>query len=519
MTIGSSVAKHRQLFASSLAVFVYGLLLACFSIAGYSLTMNTHHFWPFLGDKPIGEDGYYMISVAQNLATSGHLTYTYGMTATGVQPMATFFFAGIAWLNGHLGGDTWTLLRAIILQGVVLHIVFAWLIAAVAARLAPQQWKNPVFVLACSIALFDYALFRLFTYGLETGVYLLFLGCCMWTWTRIAEQPRTEWVYVVVFGVEAGLAGEARIDFGLIFVVLLVYALLSRRFSFLQAGVCGLLALLIVSPWFIFVHRVSGSWIPSSGHAESSLIGSDASTRLRAMADAVAEHVAPWTFSTGHLSTLVFGLIGVGVVVLLVKNSKAVGPGLLRDPQFRFVFLPWIVAVTLLTFCYLALFWSTHFYSRYTAPLAVPFIPLLALLLAELRAVRTRPPLLCCAFACIFGLWALTTMHWRSIGNPHFVSASYIRSFYPKARVAAFQSGTLGYFDTNVMNLDGKLNQDALNIHTADGLDRYLDTQRIQVVIDWPSYLDKLGMPYLHHEFEPCPPPLENTSLCFVRKH
>ena len=56
------------------------------------------------------------------------------------------------------------------------------------------------------------------------------------------------------------------------------------------------------------------------------------------------------------------------------------------------------------------------------------------------------------------------------------------------------QTGTLGYFHPRVVNLDGKVNRDALAYqeHMWD----YLRAQNIKWFIDWPHYVRKyLGVP------------------------
>ena len=55
--------------------------------------------------------------------------------------------------------------------------------------------------------------------------------------------------------------------------------------------------------------------------------------------------------------------------------------------------------------------------------------------------------------------------------------------------VAAGQSGTLGYFVDNVLNLDGKVNLEALP-HQNDMRD-YLRKNDVRWLCDWPAYLER----------------------------
>lgn len=255
---------------ASMLMLVYSCLLAGKSEAGFPVSHTTHTRWPWLGDKPVGEDGFYMLTVADNLAVTHHLVYNYDMPATGIQPLATLLFAGIAVVVHRLGGDRWTLIRAIIVFGSILLVVFSWMMAFLAASLAPESRRQLVFGLAFFLVLFDFTAFRLFTFGLETGVYLCSLAVCMLIWRRLVATPRARWRDILLFGFAAGIAGLSRIDFGLLFVVLLSFLLIKRIAGLLQVLTAGLIALVMVSPWFVFVHKVSGDWLPSSGRQRAS---------------------------------------------------------------------------------------------------------------------------------------------------------------------------------------------------------------------------------------------------------
>jgi hypothetical protein len=279
-------------------VLVYSCLLAAKSVAGFPVSHVTHTRWPWLGDKPVGEDGFYMLTVADNLATTHRLVYNFGTPATGIQPLATLIFAGIAVVVHHLGGDRWTLIRAIIIFGSILLVLFSWMMASLAASLAPESRRQLVFGLGFFLVLFDFTAFRLFTFGLETGVYLCSLAVCMLIWRRIVATPPARWLDVLSLGFAAGIAGLSRIDFGLLLVVLLSFLLIKRIASLLQVLAAGLIALALVSPWFAFVHRVSGDWLPSSGKAESKLFTLHDFDRILSVFVSSMAHVVPWSYAS-----------------------------------------------------------------------------------------------------------------------------------------------------------------------------------------------------------------------------
>jgi len=517
-TIGKGRRLHALCAVAAVLFLSYAGLLATQSVRGFSDSEPAHSLWPLLCDKPVGEDGYYMLTVAENLATTHHLVYNYAMPATGIQPLATFAYAAIAVVVNACGGDRWTLVRAVILFGALLCVLFAWLIARFAARLAKQDRRSLVFTLAFFLALFDFSLFRTFVFGLETGVSLCCLAVCITLWHRIVSATTPRWRDIAWLGAAAGVAGLARIDFGLIFTLLLLYLLLRRRASLAQLAACGAIALVIVSPWFLFVHRVTGGWMPTSGTAESDLVWRGAN-RFDPWARAVIAHLVPWSYAaSASPTTLALGLSGVMLLAILLYRA----PGLraaLATPALRDTFLPWAVAISALTLVYAGFFLSTFFYLRYFSPLLVVTLPLLALLFADKAFVHRRLSIVLAALVLLFAAFDYASLHRGRPGNPHFPAAAYVHDNFPNTRVGAFQSGVIGYFNPNVENLDGKLNAGALRAARTNTLDRFIDQEQINVLIDWPSYLSELPPEYLATQWQPCPvDPPNPQDACYIRR-
>ena len=130
----------------ALLFFLYVGLLSWKSIAGFPVALATHRHWPWLGSKPFGEDGFYLLTVANYLATTHHLLYNYGRVATGIQPLITFVFAAIAFAVNAFHGDRWVLIRVLILFNSALFVLFAWQMAWIARQFAPAERRNLVFV-------------------------------------------------------------------------------------------------------------------------------------------------------------------------------------------------------------------------------------------------------------------------------------------------------------------------------------------------------------------------------------
>ena len=502
------------------AVLAYGALLAWGSPTGFPASSVYRGHMPYLADKPVGEDGFYMLTVAHNIATKGRILYNGDLQTTGIQPLATFVFAAMDWVVIRAGGGPDALVQAVLFFGVVLLLLFAWTMARIAESLAPEPRRALVFSLAFLLTLLNYTLFRLFTYGLETGVYLLCLALCFAVMVRIAKRGWATAADAVLLGLAGGLSGEARIDFGVLFAFLLVMLIWRRWMSVGLAALSGFIAGVVVSPWFLYLHRVTGSWMPSSGKAESRLIsGADTWIRLKTIALSVLAEVAPWSYGGMSKLTVVVTLVSAAAVVWLWR-SEAGERVRAESPLAVQVARMWVPGLVALIVLYVLLFYSTHFYHRYMAPWAVVLTPLLALMLAGMPLLRRNLGLFTVGLCVLFTAWTVGALHTGRIGNTQTVATGYLLAHYPGVHAGAFQSGAMGYYDPDVENLDGKLNIDAWNAQHEKRLPEFIDRQGIQVLVDWPSVIEFfLPKDYLTREWEPCPVPLVGTeSECLVRK-
>jgi hypothetical protein len=516
-----NIRPPRLLFALLLVFLAYGLGLAAFSRAGFPRDLQDGGVIPYLSDKPVGEDGYYMLTVAWNLAAGRGLVYNGDLPTTGVQPLATVLYAAPAWVVQALGGDRWTFVRAVLALGALTLVLYGHLAGLIARVLAGDE-RDLAYALGFAGSVFNFALFGWFTYGLETGVYVTLLACCiLYTLRWSPAQPA--WRDVLAFGVLAGVTAWARIDFGVVLGVFVVAALVRRQLSFAQAGAIAAIALLAIGPWFVYSYAATGSWLPSSGSSQFGLVSAaDALSRAWSLAKALLGHLAPWFYITrtaaewmalaSALSLCVWlGLVVRPPVVAAVRGAVRQRPHVAN----------WLFAAGVLVLVYAVFFKAEHFYLRYTAPVLPALTPLMAA--AAAVRLRARPRLATAALrglAVCFFVWAGVVLHAGRIADTHAISAGFVQAGFPAARIGAFQSGVIGYFNPNVINLDGKVNQAALDALKARRLDRYLDDQNIAVLIDWPSYVyTYIDRDYLSAHWTACAaPPANGVSICLQRR-
>ena len=76
----------------------------------------------------------------------------------------------------------------------------------------------------------------------------------------------------------------------------------------------------------------------------------------------------------------------------------------------------------------------------------------------------------------------------ETIPEPHeFYKTSRWAMAHPNDVIGMEQSGTCGFFARNVINLDGKVNYEALKARKADDLGSYINQRGINYIADWPD--------------------------------
>ena len=151
----------------------YSLFLAFGAIEGFPEDFKENVNMPYLSDRPVGEDGFYMLTVAWNIPLEKKICYNYGILTSGVQPLNTVALAVIAYYIQRAGFDKWDFIRAVILFEILNLLLFSLLIYRIALELISENADKTYLKLYCaSLTLLNFTLFKLFTYGLETGLYL-----------------------------------------------------------------------------------------------------------------------------------------------------------------------------------------------------------------------------------------------------------------------------------------------------------------------------------------------------------
>jgi len=444
-----------------------------------------------LADKPFTEDGYYLLSVSKHLAAGNGLTAD-GVTQTnGFQPLYAVL-ASSAFLAS--GGDVDVGLRFLLLLNSLLFAATAVLVGLIVRDCFDGEARQRSFWIGVIAYMSAVYLFMQHFNGMGTGTALCFYAAA-WRYAQTMNQERAR--SYAILGVILGLLVLARVDAVFLVVVLAAREVLRRRVQ--QAALVAGVAFLVSFPWWLYCYTCFGSLLPTSATAQMNAeFTSDWAGRSIYGLSALSQVLMPHVYIHGFVGSLLRGVLIVvtlGAVWLAAKKGyfnlpQDGAPSALRARTLAYG--SWmLLAMGLLVVWYLTVFKSVYFYPRYFAPIALIWVVAVSFLLAALAtrfskvgsgAALALTPLLLIAVT-----FAHTGIGFR--GNAWLRNqVTLVREHVPDGDlVGAGQSGTLGFMRPRVVNLDGKVNAEALE-HQKDML-QYARKKKILWMCDWPEYL------------------------------
>jgi hypothetical protein len=331
--------------------------------------------------------------------------------------------------------------------------------------------------------------------GLETGCLLLSYAVVLRYAQTLGLKTPAEGA---LLGALLGLIVLSRVDAVFFVIAVCAYLLLTGEGStgprLRQAAVAGATAFLVSSPWWFYNAFAFGSLMPSSGAAEQAWAVDP--RRLGIMTLALLRTLVPFYFHDGDDRPLADGLrvlllLGAGLLIWIYRSEvgRWVRAACGENRHFLGVALCLALSSLSLALWYALSSWAVHFYDRYLAPLLLLVVLAVARALVALAGAR---PAATTALLLLLGL-SVPYEVVRSYREPIIERNIFVRRQLtlverwvpPNEWVAALQTGTLGYFRDRVLNLDGKVNPEAL--HRRRDIWRYLDEQGIRWICDWPE--------------------------------
>ena len=510
---------NKQIFLV-LVFLVYVILLSLLSRKGFPELINSPISFPNLSEKPITEDGYYALTVAWNIGNGNGITYNFSQLTTGFQPLYVFILSPLAFVVNFLGGSKIEFVRVVVLFSGILLLVFMWLIKNLTQSLLDIAFNRFHTTFLILLVLFNYKIFLIFFNGLETGLYLILIsGCIGFSFTLI--NMKGKWYHYPLFGFLLGLTTLARMDFVLPIGVLLLFFIYKKYLTFKQVSIIIISLIFTVLPWFVYVHWVTDSFLPSSLIVQSSSFNMNEFTyRIDQFIFSLLNPFVPFYY-TGQKNTLLFYIGAIVILAALVKVHKTRKQILFKERELD-ILLYWGFSFLLLMLIYFLFASVPFFFLRYLSPLFVIAIPILLITIAnyfEERNINYKRTLIVIAIL-LFGVNIFVGLHYNKNGTSLAVRTGFIEDNFAQAnKIGIFQSGIAGYFFDNVINLDGKMNNDVLSYSRRQRLETYLDSMNINIMMEWQETFDILNKNYLYENWIVYLKAVsDNKSIVYVRK-
>jgi len=121
----------------------------------------------------------------------------------------------------------------------------------------------------------------------------------------------------------------------------------------------------------------------------------------------------------------------------------------------------------------------------------------------------------------VFSIHIILYFHSGKSYLSYALRPGYIQKvFGDSVSIASFQTGTLGFFLPNVYNLDGKVDQNAIDYTKNNKLGRYVDSLNIDIILSWKPYLQNFEEGYLENNWEVYSPDIgDSRSICYIRNN
>jgi hypothetical protein len=475
------------------------------------------------------DDSFYAFKIAKSIADGHGPTFDGVHPTNGFQPLYVFLIAPFYRV---FPSD----LIAPIYAALALSALLTALTALLLYRIVRRYTSAKVAVAAAAIWVFSPVVTRQAANGLETSLAVFLLASIVSFYlsrVRPVEAPRRK--DLVVLGVLTGLGVLARVD--LVFLALVValdYLLVLRRRGASAGALRGIFvpfgaALATYSPWLLYNVFVMRSVVQESGAATRYLslayaplfdLGPAQMASTGPTASFVWGHIAHsfsvlklappvhaffrgaeklgTEFGAGSAELLVANVVGLALAALFLylvvarkRDLKVKGFG---EIQFLLVF-----AGVLITAYSLYVF-GVFFFARYYYPVYFILCVYAGLLLEEgLRrvaagaaAARAVTGAVLAVYLGAFGFMAYTCAAKSYPVYCFYEVAQWVDdNTSPDDTIGVFQSGAIGYFSSRrVVNLDGKVNREALAALKSGSLSDYLRNEGIDVVVDNRTVLE-----------------------------
>jgi len=475
------------------------------------------------------DDSFYAFKIAENIAAGRGITFDGVHSTTGFQPLYVFLLVP-AFL---VCGDNLVMPIYIALS---LLAVFTCLTAYLIYRISKRYVSWVASIIAAVGWAFSPIVAKQSANGLETALASFMIAVCILYYLeklRSVENPSRS--RFMVLGILLGLAILARIDgILLLLVMLLDYLVLLRRRRVSSKPVAHVFllllgALILYSPWLIFNLTENGSPLQDSGAATRFLSLAYASyfgVGMDNLASRGPDVSFIWAHVNHSISTMkvippvhvlfraterldtvlgshgilhttgnVIGfllLMGVGLAVM--RWGRDARRASRRELDFLLLFSGVLLA------SYTMYIFGMFFFLRYFYPVYLIACIYSAFFLQDILdwcsrrscSIRWGVISMAAAYTILFSYFSYSQTFRSHPIYPYYDIARWVdANTREDERIGVFQCGTIGYFShRQIINLDGKVNREALVAMKNGCLERYLQEERIDIVLDHSRILE-----------------------------
>jgi hypothetical protein len=474
------------------------------------------------------DDSFYAFQIARSIASGNGPTFDGTTLTNGFQPLYVLLLVPLYWISG---GDSILPVHLALALMAILSVATAFVLYLILRRYV----EHAVAVTASTFWVLSPIVIRQTANGLETALAVFLLAVSVYYYlSRIRDPDRPSRSHVVRLGLLLGLAVLARLD--LVFLVLAIaldYLVRERRRGGRTRSAANAVwmtgtAFLVYSPWLVYGLVTVGRAIPESGAATRFLSLAYAPFFGVGSADLVDSgpdggfiwahvtralsvlKVTPWThgfFRTLERATAGTTLAHAGQVVGNIVGLAMLGAfaawafvrrrrdgQVMRELSFLLLFSASLMAA------YAFYVFGVFFFLRYLYPVFFVATIFGAVVLGEAVAAarrlsprpRTAVAALCVVYAAGHLYMGLNCCY-GSVPVYHFYDvATWVEENTDEDEtIGVFQSGAIGYLSSRkVVNLDGKVNGDALAALQEKRLGDYVEEAGIDVLLDDATVID-----------------------------
>ena len=455
-----------------------------------------------IATRPFNDDAFYLFTVSEHLAHGDGLTIDGVHPTNGIQPLVTYLYVPFFAIAN---GDKLLAIRLCFILIAIFDAIGVYLIAKLILLLARKEteeknvWLRPPIV-AAWLWTFLYSIFVHNANGLETGVYATFLLASIYYYARLRYGGRNPALFQWFgLGTLLGFTVLARIDAVFLVIAICGYELYRYKLGgVLSAAFTGATAFLISSPWWIYNLTKFGSIMPQSGLSES--MEDVLAENLRRGAIVIGDILSVFFFSPNYDLPAWFHyfwmFLMISVAVWIFRRYSLLN--FLRNNYDLSPLVPLALMSFVLMIYYVFFFGAPHFLPRYFHPARIlwllVFVTSVPVFLSRFRSYQLRKPrfakriLILFAFCAIgFSLSRYAYYFVVSGVNDLYRTALWAQQ-HPDKKIGMQQTGISGYFASNVVNLDGKVNFEALQARQHNDIGSYIIKRDLDYIVDWSDF-------------------------------